>query len=702
MRTPSTTRVATTFTTALLATLTTAAPADNTIEIVGNSGVSRSRATPRRPRDPSSPNPGLCEPPNNGRAFSCGSPAWPDERLLTICSITSYEHDSAQQLFLGQSNKVYIVDKTERNPVNTTSGHPAWASEYDYTDNTFRTMDIRTNSFCAGGNVLGNGTWINIGGNQPVGPGGLNANQVPDPYVNGDGGKATRRLDVCTDQKCDWIDDGSNYMTTRRWYPTLETLEDGSMIVIGGCDWGGYVNDKSQNNPTYEYYPSQGGPIGLNILTTTLPANLFPLTWLLPSGNIFINANLGTEIFDYKNNVEYPLADIPHAVRTYPGSAATGMLPLTPANNWTATILFCGGTNLQPDQWVTSWNIAAYPADSTCVSMTPDVSTNWVDEDSLPEGRVMGNLISLPDGRFVLINGIGKGTAGYGNTSWAIGQSFGDEPVHSIRYYDPNASSGKRFSNIIANSTVDRMYHSSATLLPDGSILSSGSNPNADYVAPNTPGYTYFTEYRVERFYPDYFTATRPQPTGLPTTLGYGGSYFNVTLSKTDVGNVSKLDNTMVVLIRPGFSTHAMNMGQRYVQLNSTFTANSDGSAVLHVSPVPPNAAILVPGPCLIFVVVDGIPSIGQWVTIGNGQLGAQTISPVQRLPASTGGDGKAWNSGNGTSTSTSSAAGSAGTSGSGSSGSNTNNSAGSGAVSILAPVFAVLGGVLAASTLLI
>lgn len=39
-----------------------------------------------------------------------------------------------------------------------------------------------------------------------------------------------------------------------------------------------------QNNPTYEYYPSKGGPIGLNILTTTLPANLFPLTWLLPSG----------------------------------------------------------------------------------------------------------------------------------------------------------------------------------------------------------------------------------------------------------------------------------------------------------------------------------------------------------------------------------------------------------------------------------
>lgn len=48
--------------------------------------------------------------------------------------------------------------------------------------------------------------------------------------------------------------------------------------------------------------------------------------------------------------------------------------------------------------------------------MTPDVSTTWVDEDPLPEGRVMGNWIFLPDGRLVLINGIGKGTAGYGSS----------------------------------------------------------------------------------------------------------------------------------------------------------------------------------------------------------------------------------------------------------------------------------------------
>lgn len=38
-------------------------------------------------------------------------------------------------------------------------------------------------------------------------------------------------------------------------------------------------------------------------------------------------------------------------------------------------------------------------------------------------------------------------------------------------------------------------------------------------------------------------------------------------------------------------------MGQRFVQLDSSYTGNTDGSGVIHVSQLPPNPAILVPGP---------------------------------------------------------------------------------------------------------
>jgi len=48
-----------------------------------------------------------------------------------------------------------------------------------------------------------------------------------------------------------------------------------------------------------------------------------------------------------------------------------------------------------------------------------------------------------------------------------------------------------------------------------------------------------------------------------------------------------------------------------------------------------------------MFVVVNGVPSNGTWVMAGNGQLGDQPILATAELPASSGGDGGAWNSGN-------------------------------------------------------
>jgi Glyoxal oxidase N-terminus len=197
-------------------------------------------------------------------------------------------------------------------------------------------------------------------------------------------------------------------------YLSVNFLTGFLVQVLGGNQWGGFVNDAGQNNPTYEFYPSRGDPIGLNILATTLPANLFPLTFLLPSGNVFIQTNWGAEVFDVTNNTEYTYPNIPHAVRTYPASAGNMMLPLTPANNWQATLLFCGGCDLEPDQWTQDWAIAAYPADATCVSITPDQSQQWVDDDSIPQGRSMGNMIGLPDLKVLLINGANTGVAGYG------------------------------------------------------------------------------------------------------------------------------------------------------------------------------------------------------------------------------------------------------------------------------------------------
>jgi len=77
-------------------------------------------------------------------------------------------------------------------------------------------------------------------------------------------------------------------------------------------------------------------------------------------------------------------------------------------------------------------------------------------------------------------------------------------------------------------------------------------------------------------------------------------------------------------------------MGQRYLQLQSTYTGYEiNKTAVLHVGQVPPNPAILAPGPAFVFVVVNGVPSLGAQVMIGSGKLGAQAILAVGDLPES-------------------------------------------------------------------
>ncbi|KAH6906319.1 copper radical oxidase [Coprinopsis sp. MPI-PUGE-AT-0042] len=509
---------------------------------------------------------------------------------------------SAQQLFLGTEDKVIFVDKVEGNP-SQINGHPAWASEWALGGDTQRPMEAVTNSFCAGGNVLGNGTWLNVGGNEAVTFGGAVAEDQSAsgaPYFNIDG--RTSMLTPCDDNNCEWT--VSPLPTDQRWYPTLETLEDGSVIIIGGCKFGGYVNDPGQNNPTYQFFPPRGDNdiVELDLLNRTLPTNLYPLTWLLPSGKLLIQSNWATSLLDYRTNEETALDDIPDAVRVYPASAGSIMLPLTPDNNWVATVMFCGGSNVATDQWLSPEFIKnAQPAVTSCVKITPDNSKSYVQEDPLPEARVMVNLIYLPDGKILALNGAGTGTAGYGVEEFAqaVGGSYSDNPIYKPALYDPKASQGSKWSSEgLEPSTVARMYHSSAVLLPDGSVMVSGSNPNPDFVLP-APDVPYPTEYRTELWYPPWYQKRRPEPQGLLAQLSYGGPAFDVTLESEDLfGDVENVKSARVTIVRPGFSTHNI-------------------------------------GPALIFVVVNGVPSVGKMIMVGSGEIGEQPIFEVGDLKPS-------------------------------------------------------------------
>ncbi|KII85463.1 hypothetical protein PLICRDRAFT_178532 [Plicaturopsis crispa FD-325 SS-3] len=580
-------------------------------------------------------------------------------------------------MFLGNEDKVYILDKAEGN-AEQVNGHPAWGAVWDIATHQVQTMDIMTNPFCSSGFHLPNGSFYTFGGNGAVSPGGNIGSVVPPgagsasydaTYQDYNGGKSIRVLNPCkssqnfADSSCQWYDDPSVLsMQKTRWYSTAEALSDGTIVLIGGFVNGGYVNRNFPNTdptyeggaaePTYEFFPSRGTPQNMQFMTETSGLNAYPHAFLMPSGKMFVQANLSTILWDYTANTETPLPPMPKGiVRVYPASGATAMLPLTPDNNYTPTIIFCGGSDMPADAYgnysfpaINTWD---YPASNDCQTITPeptDGSTaQYVQDDDMPNtGRTMGQFIALPDGKMLVLNGGSNGTAGFATATgqspsiefmphW---QSLAAGPVGQPAIYDPKAPKGSRWSTDgLSTSNIARLYHSSAIVLPDASVLVAGSNPNLDV---NTTA-PFPTEYRAEIFYPPYFSATtRPVPTGVPTTLSYGGSPFDISIPASSYSGSSNdaADNTKVTLIRSGFTTHAMNMGQRHLQLNNTYTVASDGSITLHVSQLPPNANIFTPGPALLFVVMNGIPSNGTMVIVGNGQVGTQPVSAASTLPA--------------------------------------------------------------------
>jgi hypothetical protein len=128
-----------------------------------------------------------------------------------------------------------------------------------------------------------------------------------------------------------------------------------------------------------------------------------------------------------------------------------------------------------------------------------------------------------------------------------VGQSNADNPAFQGLYYDPTAPAGSRFSQTdLPVSTIARMYHSVATLTPNGSIMITGSNPN-----PDVSTIKYATDYRVEWLSPSYLAQARPSYTGLPSTVDFGTTFtLSVSLPSSAANVTGKATNVYSILWR--------------------------------------------------------------------------------------------------------------------------------------------------------
>ncbi|KAI8607074.1 glyoxal oxidase N-terminus-domain-containing protein, partial [Chytriomyces sp. MP71] len=200
-------------------------------------------------------------------------------------------------------------------------------------------------------------------------------------------------------------------MTTFRWYPTVVTLGDGTLFIASGATKNIVFEDLTNTiNPTYEYFPRKyQDAIHSQLLEWSFPHNLYPIAFQLPRGKIFMMASNDSVLIDPTVDPSQTdpakLAEMPwmdHAPWIYPHTPTAFLLPMKESENWTATVVVCGGSMSSTKD-----------ASADCVSLQPEVDgAQWKNLTKMPNARLMPDAVLLPDGTVLVTNGVGWGQAG--------------------------------------------------------------------------------------------------------------------------------------------------------------------------------------------------------------------------------------------------------------------------------------------------
>jgi hypothetical protein len=406
------------------------------------------------------------------------------------------------------------------------------------------------NIFCVGHSFLADGRLFVAGGHVQNGWGLPNAS-IYDPVADA----WTRVPD----------------MNAGRWYPTSTTLPNGDVLVSSGS-----MDTEYTNNTLPQVYQVATNT-WRNLTTAQLTLPLYPYMFVAPNGRVFSAGpaqmsryldTAGTGAWTNVANNTFGYRDYGSAVMYEPGK-----------------VLLAGGGG---------GSDTGPPPSGTAEVIDLNAATPaWRRVASLETGRRQHNLTILPDGT-VLATG-GSNAPGFNNQAGA---------VYTSELWDPATETW----TTLASSTQYRGYHSTALLLPDGRVLSSGGDNHAT----------------AEVFSPPYlFKGDRPTVTVAPAGVGYGQSFSVETPNAVDIAKVT--------LVRLSSVTHAFNENQRFNSLD--FSRVTGG---LNIT-APANGNLAPPGDYMLFLINgNGVPSVAKVVRVGTagvpsapGGLTAAAASPA-------------------------------------------------------------------------
>jgi hypothetical protein len=450
------------------------------------------------------------------------------------------------------NGKVLMWDSVGQNaPEQMPTNNFTRALVWDPATNTHNRRDVPNyNIFCAGYTQLANGNVLVVGGNKNAALDGI----VQTHIFNWQNETWSRGPD----------------MAAARWYPAVQALGNDEAVIVGG---GPTVPEVYQTDKTLRRLSNASGYSDrLYAFLTTRPNGqvelLGPVTQMNTINTSGTGAIAATKSRDGIN-------------RTYGGFATYDI----------GKALVVGGGDITEGTQTHVPTKTAYIVDVNGSSTTTP-STTVTQTTSISVGRRQHNLTILADGSVLATGGMSKATNANVDLS---------NPVFAAERWDPATGSW----TVLASASRVRQYHSSATLLPDGRVLTGGGGVCASCVSAG------YLEKNVEYFEPPYLykkdtsgqQATRPVIDVAPDTATYDQDF---EIESDEAGSIAK-----VGLVRLGAATHSQDQGQRYVPLRFTALGNK-------ITATAPKTSNIAPAGYYMLFITDnaGVPSVAKMIKI--------------------------------------------------------------------------------------
>ena len=342
-------------------------------------------------------------------------------------------------------------------------------------------------------------------------------------------------------------------MNAGRWYPTVTVLANGDVLVVSGdIDSTTVVN---RNTLPQVFQVSTG--TWRDLTNAQLVQDLYPQMLLAPNGKVFnAGPSTTTRYLDTSGTGAWSfVADRVGGYRDY-GSAVM----YAPGK-----VLVMGGGQ-DP------------PANTAEIIDLNAASPSWRSVGSMQFRRRHLNATLLPDGKVLV-------TGGYNGPGFGFRDTSPSSAVYAAELWDPTT---ENWTTLASSSGIPRVYHSTALLLPDGRVLSTGGNDHPE----------------TETYSPPYlFKGTRPTITSAPPSVGYGQSFF--------VETPDALSTSKVTMLRLSSVTHAFNQSQYINELS--FSQCTRGLSVT----APPSGNVAPPGYYLLFLLNgSGVPSVARIIQV--------------------------------------------------------------------------------------